>query len=183
VRGSPRRWAGTGLAGIALAGIALTVASCTSHVSVTMTPPVTLPQLRHLSSAIVLQAMLGQQSSQAAAASGCPAGYVALAAPGVSSQCYRRVGSPVTITSAAVRVSPGSGGYEVLVSVTAPEEPAVTAVTTKAYDDHGFVHISVDGRTWGIPKALGPIDDGQFAIALPTRSQATQLQHILVPTS
>jgi hypothetical protein len=191
VRGLDRRLAGVG---ITLAGIVLTVASCASHPAATptpaptaptATPTATVPQVRHLGSPIVLQAMVGQPSSPAG---GCPAGSAALSGPGAGNgQCYRQLGKPVTFTSAAVSLSQptNSSGQPpaLLITVPASDVSALTAVTTTAADSRGYVDISVAGKTWGIPEAMAPLTTGQFEIGMHSSSQALQLQRILVPSS
>src|SRR4249919_1198558 len=87
-------------AGIALAALALTCAGC-SHI-LPLGPAPAAP--RQLASAIILQLVLSQPPSPAG---GCPAGYTTLSAPftdypEVPDACYRDLGNPVTITSAAV---------------------------------------------------------------------------------
>lgn len=186
MRGPDRRLAGVG---ITLAGIVLTVASCVSHPVAAPTPaatvpqPTTVPELRHLASPIVLEVMLGQSPSPAG---GCPAGSAALSGPGAGpGLCYRQLGKPVTITSAAVSLPPGlpPGASGLLITVPAADAAALTAITTKAADSQGYVDISVAGKTWGIPKAMAPLTTGQFEIGLQSRNQALQLQRILVPSS
>lgn len=115
MRGPDRRLAGVG---ITLAGIVLTIASCASNPvaaptpaattpqppATTPQPAATVPQPRHLASPIVLEAMLSQPPSSAG---GCPAGSAALSGPGAGpGVCYRQLGKPVTITSAAVSLPP-----------------------------------------------------------------------------
>lgn len=193
MRGPDGRLAGVG---ITLAGIVLAVAGCTSHPVATATPaatapqpPAAVPQLHHLGSPIVLAAMLSQRR---APAGGCPAGSVALSAPGADpGQCYRQLGKPVTITSAAVSLQQlanaagqqagPSGAYALLIILPPADVAALTAITTKASDSRGYVDISVAGKTWSLPEALAPLTGGRFQIVLPSRNQALQLQRILVP--
>jgi hypothetical protein len=106
--------------------------------------------------------------------------------PGV---CVRPVGAPVTITSAAVSPGPTAGpasppdapptAYGLLIALPAAERAELTAVTTQAYDSKGAVDISVTGKTWALPMTLAPLTHGQFAIMLPSRNEALQLQRIL----
>ena len=183
MRGPDRRLAGVG---IPLAGIVLTVASCASHplaaprpTATVPQPPATVPQPRYLASPIVLEAMLSQPPSSAG---GCPAGSAVLSGPGAGpGLCYRQLGKPVTITSAAVSLPPGPP--ELLITVPAADVTALTAITTKAADSRGYVDISVASKTWSIPEALAPLTDGRFVIGLQSRNQALQLQRILVPSS
>jgi hypothetical protein len=121
-------------------------------------------------------------------AGGCPAGYVAL--PGATSgQCYRKTGTPVTVTSAAVSPvpsseatpSPGQAGpaqYGLLITLPAADAPALTAVNTTAHKARGTVVISIAGRTWVLPTIGGPWASQQLGIFLP-RNQALWLQRLL----
>ena len=82
---------------LAAAGLTLTVAGCSQLTPLGPTPP----QPSRLGSPIVLQAMRSQPATPTGR---CPAGYVVLATPGNLDPglCYRKLGTPVTITSAAV---------------------------------------------------------------------------------
>ena len=82
---------------LAAAGLTLTVAGCSQLTPLGPTPP----QPSHLGSPIVLQAIRSQPATPAGR---CPAGYVVLATPGNLDPglCFRKLGTPVTITSAAV---------------------------------------------------------------------------------
>ena len=174
------------------AGLALTVTSC-SHltplgpdqnppVAKRVAVPVTMPALpSHLGSPIVLQVM---RSRPAPAAGRCPAGWVTLPGPGSAGTCYRKLGTPVTITSASLssvfpQGQPASYGF--MVVVPAAETPAVTAAVKQAYDARGALAVNVAGRTWSAPQVLSPFSGQQLQITLPTRSQALQLYRILVP--
>jgi hypothetical protein len=166
---------------LAAAGLMLTGASC-SHVTPIGPDPTatTVPPSRHLGSPIILQVM---RSQPATAAGKCPAGYVALSAPG-SGTCYRKLGTPVTITSAAVSSVSSHGQpalYGFIVAVPAADVAAVTAVIKQAYDSRGALAVNVAGKTWSAPEVLAPFPGRQFQIALPSRSQALQLYRILVP--
>jgi hypothetical protein len=194
---------------LAAAGIVLAVASC-SHLA-PLGPDVSLPQPHHLRSPFVLEAMRVQPPTPAG---GCPAGYAALpgdnpsnpgpvssggpgvpraAAQGVS-QCYRKTGTPVTITSAAVSpVSPVSAPkpppgqnapaqYGFMITLPAADVPALTAVTTTAYHARGALAISIVGKTWALPMVGGPFRGPQFQIPMPSRNQALQIQRMLAPS-
>ncbi len=113
MRGPDRRLAAVG---ITLAGIVLTVASCTSHPIATPAPTATVPQLRHLASAIVLEAMLSQSGHRRRVPGRFRCGPQPGGGPG---QCYRQLGKPVTITSAAVSLYHGTAGYGLLITVPA----------------------------------------------------------------
>jgi hypothetical protein len=193
VRGSHRPWAGTAVSFIGLAGIALGAAGCTSNSPVTPTPAkstppppsaVAAPPLRQLSSAIVLQPVLGQPPTTAGA---CPAGYATASGPADGSDaglCLRRQGTPLTVTAGTVSVqSPGPGAYGVSVIVPPADKADLTKVTTQAFQDRGYVDISVAGQSWAIPKAEAPLTGGIFMIPVSSRSQATQLQNLLTPSS
>jgi hypothetical protein len=142
------------------------------------------PRPSHLASPIILQAVL---SKPATPAGGCPAGWVTLSGPAAQGACFRDLGKPVTITSAAVSsyqpgntAPPGSSGL--LIFLTAAGRAALTAVTTTAYDSQGSLDVSVAGKTWSCPEVMQPVTGGRIPIVLPT-NQALQLQHVLVPPS
>jgi hypothetical protein len=213
----PRPW--PVVAGVlAAAGFMLAVAGCSG---ITPLGPNALPQPHHLRSPIILEAMRSQPGT---AAAGCPAGYVALqgdnssqsvvagpvqsviAGPAGASPaptrasatpvptCYRKVGTPVTFSSAAVsplslisnpKPPPGQPAppvqYGFTITLPAAAVPALTAVTTTAYMAHGSIAITVADRTWALPVVAGPFTNRSFQISLP-RSQALQLQRLLVPS-
>jgi hypothetical protein len=179
------------LASALAAGLMFTVASCSHLTPLGPTPP----QPRHLGSPIVLQAM---RTQAARPAGGCPAGYVTLSAPGNAGpgMCYRKLGTPTTITSAAVspvsempQRSPagqppaGPASYGFMVVVPSADVAAVTAVVRQAYDSRGAVDISVADRTWAAPQVIKPFPGRQFQIVLPSRNQTLRLYRILVPPS
>jgi hypothetical protein len=172
-------------------GLMITAASCSSLTPLGPDPAATLPPPHHLRSPIVLQATRIQIPGPAGS---CPAGYATL--PGANlGTCYRKTGTPVTFTSAAASVSasqpevPGGGTagptqYEVLIILPAADAPALTAVSTTAYDAHGALAMSIGGKTWALPLVTHPFPDGwrQLMIMLPDRNQALQLQHLLTPS-
>jgi hypothetical protein len=182
VRRSGRRPPG---AGIALAAVALTIAGCSQALP--------LGQARatqhHLASAIVLQIVLAQPSSPAGS---CPAGSARLPPaaedfPG-SGQCYRRLGEPLTITSAVVRyvqqpaANQQPANYGLMISVPAADRAALFAITTKAYHSRNPLAIIVAGKTWGAPNVAGPFT-GRFEIPAQSANQALQLQRTLIPSA
>ncbi|HUB40680.1 MAG TPA: hypothetical protein VMA72_17680 [Streptosporangiaceae bacterium] len=132
------------------------------------------------------------RSRPATAPGKCPAGYVALSAPGSAGTCYRSLGAPVTITAAAVSsVSaypppPGQpkapASYRFTVGVPVADVASVTAVIKHAYDVRGALAINVAGRTWEAPQVDAPFPGQQLQISLPSRGQALQLYRILVPS-
>jgi hypothetical protein len=179
-RGSGRRPAG---AGVALAAVALTCAGC-SHVLPLRPAP---PAARQLASAIVLQVVLSQPPSPAGK---CAAGYATLAAPaanfpGVSDSCYRKVGQPVTFTSAGVNnVYQPAGNqqpavYGLAITLPAAEATELTAITTKAFHSRDQIAISVAGETWAVP-FTAPLTQGEFEIGAQTENQVLQLQRTLL---
>jgi hypothetical protein len=206
------------LAGVlAAAGILLTAAGCSQVTPLAPKPaatpapphavgaPVFLPPPRQLGSPIILQVM---RSEAAAPSGGCPAGSVAVSVPpgAAPAGCYRPVGTPVTITSAAVSVvSPqpqpapppgqtvGPAQYGFTVAVPAADMAAVRALATQAYDSRDAIGISAAGQLWkapqlrslpeGAPASAGSGLGQQFQIAFPTKNQALQLYRILIPPS
>jgi hypothetical protein len=174
-----------GGAGVALAAVSLAVVGCSQALPLGQTPPTQ----HHLTSAIVLQIVLAQPSSPARS---CPAGSARLPRaaeqfPG-SGQCYRRLGKPLTITSAAVRflhqpaTNQQPANYGLAVTVPAADKAALTAITTKAYHSRDPLAIIVAGKTWGVPNVAGPFT-GQFEIPAQSANQALQLQRTLIPSA
>jgi hypothetical protein len=182
VRGSGKRPAS---AGIAIAAAALTAVGCSQALPLR---PTSAAQ-HHLASAIVLQIVLSQPSSPPGS---CPAGSARLPRaaeefPG-SGQCYRRIGKPLTITSAAVTyvqqpaVNQQPANYGLAITVPAADKAALTAITTKAYHSHDPLAIIAAGQTWGIPNVAGPFTD-RFEIPAQNAKQALQLQRTLIPSA
>jgi hypothetical protein len=181
-RGPGRRPAG---AGLAAAAIALTCAGCSHILPLGPAPPAP----RHLASAVTLQLVLSQPLSPA---DRCPAGYTTFAAPftdypEVPNACYRKLGNPVTFTSAAVTmayqpaVHQQPALYGLNLTVSAAQATALTAITTKAFRSRDEMAISIAGKTWGVTLTAGPFTNGQFGILVQSESQALQLQHLLIP--
>jgi len=190
VQRPPRVLAGV-LAG---AGIVLATASC-SHLA-PLGPDASLPRPHHLRSPLVLEAMRVQPPTPAG---GCPAGYAPLpgnnppnpgpVSSGYLSQCYRTTGTPVTITSAAV--SPVSrlkeppdapAEYGFAITLPAAAVPALTAVTTTAYNARAALAISIAGKTWALFVVGDPFMHPQFQIPMFSRNQALQIQRLLAPS-
>jgi hypothetical protein len=107
--------------------------------------------------------------------------------PEVPDACYRDLGQPVTITSAAVAVSyqPASNqqptGYGLIFTLPAAEARALTAITTKAVDPRDQVAISTAGKTWGVPFTAEPLTNGQFEIVVQSKNQVLKLLRELLP--
>jgi hypothetical protein len=196
-------------AGLLAAGLLLAMAGCSGVAPLGPAPP----PPRRLGSPIVLQAMRGQAATPTG---GCPAGYLAFSpAPGdgfgstpvspspgppsppTASQapataCYRGLGRPVSITSAAVLpvsvfrppAPPGGGAvpteYGVRIVLPAAGAATMTAVTTTAFDAQGYLDISVSGKVWLVPQVQQPFTN--FEIFLPSRDQALRLRGLLVPS-
>jgi hypothetical protein len=110
-------------------------------------------------------------------------------APGVGVACYRPVGKPVTITSAAVssvtvnRNQPGPAWYVFVVAFPAADVPALTALIRQAYASGDAVGMSVAGKLWQAPQPQRKLIAfrGQ-QINLLSRNQAVQLYRLLVPS-
>jgi hypothetical protein len=192
---------------LAAAGTVLAVASCTGHITpLGPDQAATMPQPHHLRSPLILQDMHTQ--GLVTPPGGCPAGWVTLSGePGQPGQCYRKTGTPVTITSAAVSpvVSfrppppPGQGAapvqYGFSITVPAADVPALAAVLPTGSGPPGpptasattsatpIPAISVAGRTWILLGYASPSAGGEFDVTLPSRNQALQLQRLLAASS
>ena len=178
---------------LATAGIALAVASCTSHLtSLGPDQAATMPHPRHLGSPLILQDMRSQPPT---ATGRCPAGWAAVPVPrgAAPMPCYRPVGRPVTLTSAAVSsvsLLPSgppshparSASYGFMVAVPAADVAAVTAIIRQAHDTGSAVGISVAGKLWQAPVVRQPFPGQRFEIAFLSKNQALRLHRILVPS-
>ena len=160
-------------------GLMLAVLGCGNVASLGPVAAATMPQPHKLHTPFVLQAMRAKPATLPSG--GCPAGYVTLA--GNQGWCYRKIGTPVTITSAVVSPintqGPNPPQYGLTLTLPASEVPALTAVTTTAASVKGPLALSVGGRTWVLPMVLAPFTGPQFPVPLPSRSQALQLQRSL----
>ena len=178
----PSPWAV--LVSVLAAGLLLTVAGCSGQVAPLSSAASRPSRLR---SPFVLAAMRVQAPT---AAGGCPAGSVALS--GGSGQCYRRIGTPVTITSATIspifsikrhapsglKAAPPADAFTIILP--AASRASLTAVTTTAAHAKGYLTISVAGATWLLAPVWKPFPGTQFQISLPSRNQVLQLQNKLV---
>ena len=188
---------------LAAAGIVLAVASCTGHITpLGPDQAATMPQPHHLRSPLILQDVRTQ--GLVSPPGGCPAGWVTLS--GGAGACYRKTGTPVTITSAAVSTvfpfqpptppgqQPAPVQYGFSITVPAADVPALAAVLPTAPGPPGppgppsasavnpatpIPTISVAGRTWILLGFASPSAGGEFDVTLASRSQALQLQHML----
>ena len=192
---------------LAAAGIVLAVASCTGHITpLGPDPAATMPQPHQLRSPLILQDM--QTQGLVPPPGGCPAGWVTLS--GEPGQCYRKTGTPVTITSAAVSpvfsfrppTPPGQQAapvqYGFSITVSAADVPALAAVLPTAPGPPGtpgtpaaavvtsatpIPAISVADRTWILAGYGTRFADREFDVTLPSRNQALQLQRMLATSS
>ena len=110
-------------------------------------------------------------------------------APPVGVACYRPVGTPVTITSAAVssvttnRNQPGPAWYVFVVAFRTADVAALTALIREAYDSGDAVGMSVAGKLWQAPQPRRKFNALRAEqINLLSRTQAFQLYRLLVPS-
>jgi hypothetical protein len=106
--------------------------------------------------------------------------------------CYVPVGSPVTITYAAVSSvatypapasapnEPATYGFSVAFPI--GDVAAVSAVTKQAYDSGDAIGMTVDGKLWQAPQPRRPSEGRGAQIVLLSKSQAVQLHRLLVPS-
>jgi hypothetical protein len=102
--------------------------------------------------------------------------------------CYLPVGTPITITSAAVssvttyQHQPGPASYGFLVAFPAADVPALTAAIRQAYDSGDALGMSVGGKLWQAPQTRRKfIALRGEQINLLSRNQAFQLYRLLIP--
>ncbi len=110
-------------------------------------------------------------------------------APPAGVACYRPVGTPVTITSAAVssvttnRNQPGPAWYVFVVAFPTADVAALTALIRQAYDSGDAIGMSVAGKLWQAPQLRRKfIALRAEQINLLSRTQALQLYRLLVPS-
>jgi hypothetical protein len=110
-------------------------------------------------------------------------------APGSGVACFRPVGRPVTITSAAVssvttnRNQPGAAWHVFVVAFPATDVPALTALIRQAYDSGDALGMSVAGKLWQAPQPRRKfIALRAEQINLLSGAQAVQLYRLLVPS-
>ena len=139
--------------------------------------------------AAVAQAVLPRPVHGSTATPGPTATLARPATPPVGVACYRPVGTPVTITSAAVssvttyRDQPGPATYGFVIAFPTADVAALTAVIRQAQDSGDATSISVAGKLWQAPQPRHQV----FAlravqITLLSRNQAVQLYRLLVPS-
>ncbi len=110
-------------------------------------------------------------------------------APPAGVACYRPVGTPVTVTSAAVspvttnRNQPGPAWSVFVVAFPAADVPALTALIRQAYAAGDAIGMSVAGKLWQAPQTRRKfIALRAEQINLLSRTQAVQLYRLLVPS-
>jgi hypothetical protein len=110
-------------------------------------------------------------------------------APSAGVACYRPLGTPVTINSAAVssvsasRNQPGPAWYEFVVAFPAADVAPLTALIRQAYDSGDAVGMSVAGTLWQAPQLRRKFTALRAEqINLLSRTQAFQLYRLLVPS-
>jgi hypothetical protein len=110
-------------------------------------------------------------------------------APGVGVACYLPVGSPVTVTSAAVSSvtsypqQAGPAAYGFVVAFPAVEVAALTAAIRQAYDSGDALGMSVAGKLWQAPQTRRRLNALRAEqVNLLSREQALQLYRLLVPS-
>jgi hypothetical protein len=103
--------------------------------------------------------------------------------------CYLPVGTPVTITSAAVssvttdRNQPPPAWYVFVVAFPSADVPALTALIRQAYDSGDALGMSVGGKLWQAPQARSKVNALRAEqINLLSRTQALQLHSLLIPS-
>jgi hypothetical protein len=177
---------------LATAGIMLTALGC-SHVTPLGPDPAGTPgPPRQLGSPIILRVMHGEPATPAG---GCPAGSVAVFVPPGSAPmgCYRPVGTPMTITSAAVSPvvvlpqpppppgqSAGPAQYGFTVVVPAADVAAVTALITQAHDSRDALGITAAGKLWEAPQVLQAFPGQRLQVAFLRKSEALRLYRLLI---
>jgi hypothetical protein len=182
---------------LAAAGLVLAVASCSGITPLgpdTSQKPIVAKQVTVagppmqvllLGTPFVLEAM-GLQTPTLAG--GCPVGSVALS--GGPGQCYRNLGTPVTISEGQVSsvvtgrppaalpgIPAGQSGF--VITLPGSDLSALKAITTTAADAHGYLSITVAGQTWLLARVLSQAT-GSLPVSFPSTSEVLQLHRLLV---
>jgi hypothetical protein len=134
------------------------------------------------------QLIQGSTATATPAAAATPTAPTAPPAPPAGVACYRPVGTPVTITSAAVssvttnRNQPGPAWYAFVVAFPAADVPALTALGRQAYNSGDALGMSVAGKLWQASQPRRKFNALRAEqINLLSRTQAFHLYHLLVP--
>jgi hypothetical protein len=142
---------------------------------------------RAVTQAVPVHSQLIQGSTATPAAPPTPAAAPPALPAGVA--CYLPVGTPVTVTAAAVssvttdRNQPGPPWYVFVVAFPAADVPALTALIRQAYDSGEAVGMSVAGKLWQAPQPRRQFNALRAEqINLLGRNQAVQLHRLLVPS-
>jgi hypothetical protein len=175
------------LVGVVVAA-AIPAAGCTGHRPAGAPRTVSGPPVRRLASEIVLEMVTSRPRLApppgTAQRSRCPAGLAAMPGPGADpARCYRVVGRPVRITSAAIaliRQAAGPGSYALAVTVPRDGRRALTAITTRAAGRQ--LAVIVAGIAWDIAYIEQPVTEGAFEIPLAGKKQARNLMRMLSPS-
>lgn len=163
----------------------LTAAGCTGDRP--MSPSAgSFSRIRPLRTAIVLEPVVSQ--FRIAPPPGkvgrfrCRSGFAFLRGPGANpARCYRQIGRPVTITSAAIAaVEDLSPKWGLVITLPRRERAALAAVSRREVGH--LLAVVVAGKVWEIPYVQTPLPDGMFEIGGLTRTQANLLQRTLVQT-
>jgi hypothetical protein len=103
--------------------------------------------------------------------------------------CFRPVGRPVTVTSAAVssvttnQNQPGPAWHVFVVAFPAADVPALTALIQKAYDSGDALGMSVAGKLWQAPQTRRRfLALRAEQVNLLSSNQAVELHRLLVPS-
>jgi hypothetical protein len=137
--------------------------------------------------AVTVQQVQGSTAAPSPAATPPPPGPPP---PGAGVACYLPVGTPVTVTSAAVSAvtsyphQTGPTAYGFVVAFPAADVAALTAAITQAYDSGDALGMSVAGQLWQAPQPRGRVNALRAEqINLLSRAQALELYRLLVPSS
>jgi hypothetical protein len=103
--------------------------------------------------------------------------------------CYHAVGTPVTITSAAVssvatyQHQTGPASYGFVVAFSTADMALLTALIRQAYDSGDAVGMSVAGKLWQAPQLRRKFNALRAEqVNLLSRTQAFQLHSLLIPS-
>jgi hypothetical protein len=168
----------------AIAVSVLAAAGCTGGRPSNPVSSVPAPQIRPLGSAIILEPLVSRMRVPPAPGQvgrfTCRPGFAFLPGPGANpTLCYRQIGKPVTITSAAVfSIEDLPQNWGLAITVPPGDRAALAAVSTRAVGHQ--LAIIVAGKAWAIVYGQTPLTHGRFEILGLTRTGVSALRRMLV---
>lgn len=172
------------VASAAVAMSVLAAAGCAGGRPIKPVIAVSAPQIRSLASAIVLEPVVSRPGIPPTPGKvgrfKCRPGFAFFRGPGANPRlCYKPIGKPVTITSAAVfSIEDLPRKWGLGITLPSGDRAALAAVSTRAVGHQ--LAIIVAGKAWALVYAQTPLTHGRFEIPGLTRTEVNTLRRMLV---